>query len=136
MNANEPNAPTPALEQLGRYLLLKKLGQGGMGTVYLAEDCQLGRRVAIKVPRLSTPDDIQRFHREARVAAAVDHPNVCPVLDIGEIDGIHYLIMPFLEGVLLSSLVEARHEPTRQPQAALDAGQPEAPRVRPGHRDL
>src|SRR5262245_49637695 len=100
--------PTELPPQFGRYRVLQKLGAGGMGTVYLAEDCQLARRVAIKVPRLTTPDDIQRFQREARVAAAVDHPNVCPVLDIGEIDGIHYLIMPFLEGVLLSSLVEAR----------------------------
>src|SRR5262249_15634155 len=107
--------PTELPPQFGRYRILKKLGAGGMGTVYLAEDGQLGRQVALKVPRLHSPDDIQRSHREARVAAAVNHPNVCPVLDIGEHDGIHFLTMPYLEGVLLSSLVEAQQAlpPTR-----------------------
>jgi predicted Zn finger-like uncharacterized protein len=107
--------PTELPPQFGRYRILKKLGAGGMGTVYLAEDGQLGRQVALKVPRLNSPDDIQRFHREARVAAAVNHPNVCPVLDIAEHDGIHFLTMPYLEGVLLSSLVEAQQAlpPTR-----------------------
>src|SRR5439155_11494642 len=92
--------------QVGRYRILNKLGQGGMGVVYLAEDALLGRRVAVKVPLLQSDEDIQRFTREARVAAGIDHPNICPVHDIGQIDGIHYLIMPFIEGKSLSDLAD------------------------------
>src|SRR5262249_50453141 len=97
-------------ERFGRYRILKKLGAGGMGAVYLAEDAQLGRRVALKVPCFSPEDGptvVERFHREARVAAGIDHPNICPVYDIGEVDGVYYLTMPFIEGTPLSKKVEA-----------------------------
>jgi len=101
------SASVPA--QLGRYRILSKLGEGGMGTVYLAEDTRLSRRVAVKVPHFSAADDpsiIERFHREARTAAAIDHPNICPVHDAGEVDGFHFLVMPFIEGTPLSQLVD------------------------------
>jgi serine/threonine protein kinase len=95
----------------GRYRILQKIGQGGMGAVYLAEDTQLGRRVALKVPHF-TPEDgpivIERFHREARVAAAIEHPNICPVYDIGEVNGTHYLTMPFIDGTPLSQKVDGK----------------------------
>jgi serine/threonine protein kinase/formylglycine-generating enzyme required for sulfatase activity len=97
-------------QQLGRYRILKRLGAGGMGAVYLAEDTELDRRVAVKVPHFGPEDGpqvIERFRREARIAAAIVHPNLCPVYDVGQIDGIHYLTMPFIEGVPLTQLVNA-----------------------------
>jgi hypothetical protein len=94
----------------GRYRLLKVLGHGGMGTVYLAEDSQLGRQVALKVPRLErdggTGELVQRFYREARIAATFHHPNLCPVYDVGQVDGVHYLTMPLCQGELLSDWLQ------------------------------
>jgi formylglycine-generating enzyme required for sulfatase activity/serine/threonine protein kinase len=94
--------------QFGRYRILKKVGEGGMGAVYLAEDSVLGRRVALKVPRFSTddgPEIIERFYREARIAAAIEHPNLCAVYDVGQIEGVHYLSMPFIEGITLARCI-------------------------------
>jgi eukaryotic-like serine/threonine-protein kinase len=93
--------------QLGRYRLLDTIGEGTMGTVYLAEDSTLGRQVALKVPHLDPRDDraLRRFYREARTAAAIEHPNLCPVYDVGEADGLPYLTMPHLDGPALSELV-------------------------------
>src|SRR5262245_2187581 len=70
--------PVSLPEQFGRYRILKKLGGGGMGTVYLAEDTELGRKVALKVPHFTAEDAvaIERFRREARIAAGTDHPNL------------------------------------------------------------
>src|SRR5438034_176055 len=96
--------------RFGRYHILKKLGAGGMGVVYLAEDTRLSRRVALKVPHFSAadaPQVIERFYREARVAAGIDHPHICPVYDVGEIDGILYLTMPFIEGTPLTHQVDS-----------------------------
>ncbi len=100
--------PLPA--ELGRYRLLSKLGQGGMGAVYLAEDTRLRRKVAIKVPHFSDADGpsvIDRFYREARIAAGIEHPNLCPVHDVGEVGGTHFLSMPYVEGTPLGRLVNA-----------------------------
>src|SRR5262245_22792636 len=94
-------------QQFGRYRILGKLGEGGMGTVYLAEDTQLERRGALKVPHAdeeAAPIVLERFRREARVAASIHHPNLCPVHDVGEIGGVHYLVMPYIEGTPLSRL--------------------------------
>ncbi len=81
-----------------------------MGSVYLAHDGQLDRSVALKVPHF-TPEDgpeiLDRFYREARSAATLDHPNVCPIYDVGQIDGHHYVSMAFVEGRPLADLVEA-----------------------------
>jgi serine/threonine protein kinase len=92
-------------EVFGRYRITRLLGQGGMGAVYLARDTHLEREVALKVPRLGEDADtmtIARFYREARVAATFVHPQLCPVYEVGQIDGIHYLTMPYLKGELLS----------------------------------
>jgi formylglycine-generating enzyme required for sulfatase activity/serine/threonine protein kinase len=92
-------------ESLGRYRIVRLLGRGGMGAVYLAHDTRLDRRVALKIPYFGPadgPQAVQRFEREARAAANLDHPNLCPVYDVGEIDGIHYLTMPYIEGKPLS----------------------------------
>src|SRR5947199_1466441 len=96
-------------ERFGRYRILKKLGAGGMGAVYLAEDTRLGRRVALKVPHFTAEDGpavVQRFQREARLAARIDHPALCPVHDVGEAGGVYFFTMPFVEGTPLSHLID------------------------------
>jgi eukaryotic-like serine/threonine-protein kinase len=92
--------------RLGRYRILHRLGQGGMGIVFAAEDESLGRRVAVKT--ISEPDDSarKRFRREARAAARVNHPNVCQVYEIGEDSGQLYIAMELLEGETLSSRLQ------------------------------
>ncbi len=94
--------------QFGRYRIIRAVGQGAMGTVYLAEDTQLDRQVALKTPQFS-PDTEQeslaRFYREARAAAAFRHPRICPVYDVGEIDGRHYISMAYIDGRPLSAFV-------------------------------
>jgi predicted Ser/Thr protein kinase len=109
-------------ERFGRYRILRKLGRGGMGAVYLAEDTQLGRPVALKVPHFSPadgPEVLERFFREARAAAAIRHPHICPVYDVGQIDGIHYLTMAYIDGPPLSDLIEGRGLLPQAPAAAL-----------------
>lgn len=91
--------------KFGRYVIEQTLGRGGMGTVYAALDSQLGRRVALKVPHFGPEDDGSmraRFYREARAAATLHHPNLCPVHDVGEVDGVHYLTMALVHGTPLS----------------------------------
>ncbi|HEV3118281.1 MAG TPA: serine/threonine-protein kinase, partial [Gemmataceae bacterium] len=95
-------------EQFGRYRMLKTLGEGGMGSVYLAHDTQLDRQVALKVPHFRPEDGrsaLERFKREARAAAALIHPNICPVYDVGETNGMPYLTMGFIEGRTLAELL-------------------------------
>lgn len=92
----------------GRYLIIRRLGQGGMGAVYLALDSSLNRQVALKIPLLSSsagPEVLERFYREARAAAALDHPNLCPVHDIGELDGAPFLTMAYIDGKPLSEMI-------------------------------
>ena len=102
---------TPQIpETFGRYRVLKTLGHGAMGAVYLAQDQQLGRPVALKIPKFNTTDTsgtLERFYREARSAALLRHPNICPVFDVGEIEGQHYISMAFIEGQPLSDLIRA-----------------------------
>ena len=89
---------------VGRYRLLREIGGGGMGTVYEAEDTQLGRRVAVKLlpPEYSRDRRAkERFLREARAAAAVDHPNLCTVHDAGESEGRLYIVLSYYEGETL-----------------------------------
>ena len=106
--SNAPGGtPTPVPDMFGRYRILRTLGQGGMGTVYLALDTQLDRQVALKVPQFnqqSGGEGLERFFREARVMASLRHPNLCPVYDVGEIDGVYYLTMAFVDGRPLSDL--------------------------------
>ncbi|QEH32060.1 Serine/threonine-protein kinase PknB [Aquisphaera giovannonii] len=118
-----PASGSPRLDDgssFGRYRIVRCLGQGGMGSVYLAHDTQLERPVALKIPRLAErdgPEAIERFRREALAAAALDHPNLCPVYDVGEVDGSPYLTMAYIEGRPLSDLVD-RPEPVTPRQAA------------------
>jgi len=126
--ANSDNAPTVALDvnttatlvtfleipddalpaNFGRFELRKVVGRGGFGTVYRAYDKQLEREVAVKIPRrgaLETPDQINRFFREARSGGKLSHPNICPIHDVGEFQGNHFIVMGFIEGTTLSQLV-------------------------------
>lgn len=94
--------------EFGRYHVLKTLGSGGMGCVFLAEDTKLERRVALKLPHLHADPNSQtvaRFYQEARAAATIHHPNLCAVYDVGEVQGRHYLSMEYIEGETLSSRI-------------------------------
>jgi serine/threonine protein kinase len=109
--------PEPLPRPFGRYRLLKRLGEGGMGSVYLAEDTALVRRVALKIPLFGPADDAEgreRFFREARAAATLDHPYLCPVYDVGEIDGQLYLTMAYIEGKSLAESLRGEGLPPRQ----------------------
>jgi len=97
---------------LGHYHIARQVGYGGMSTVFLAEDINLGRDVAVKVfwPRPGeTKDFLRRFSREARVLAQLDHPNILPVYDYGEQDGQAYLVMPYMSGGSLKDMLKVRH---------------------------
>lgn len=96
--------------EFGRYRILSTIGEGGMGRVYLAHDTQLDRQVAMKVPHFRSGQDqsaLKRFLREARAAALLRHPNICPIYDVGEIDGTQFLTMAFIEGQPLSANTSA-----------------------------
>jgi serine/threonine protein kinase len=94
------------------YEVLGKLGQGGMGAIYKARHLRLNRVVALKVIRFGaeSAEQVERFYREARIAASFTHPNLCPVYDFDERGGVHYLTMPLLGGEPLSTFL-AREAP-------------------------
>lgn len=93
----------------GRYEFIRPIGKGAMGTVYLARDIKLDRQVALKVPQFSDEDSeesVERFYREARAMAMLRHPNLCPVFDVDDVDGIHYMTMAFIEGKTLAEMLQ------------------------------
>jgi eukaryotic-like serine/threonine-protein kinase len=95
----------------GRYRIIRKLGAGGMAEVYLAEDQELGRRVAIKIlnDRHAADDSfVERFRREAKNAAGLSHPNIVSIYDRGEAEGTYYIAMEFLDGRSLKELIVGR----------------------------
>ena len=95
----------------GRYHIARKLGGGGMADVYLAEDQELGRRVAIKMLHGRYANDeqfVERFRREATHAAGLSHPNIVSIFDRGEIDGTYYIVMEYVEGKTLKELIRSR----------------------------
>src|SRR5437588_4577927 len=105
----------------GRYRVMSRLGAGGMADVFLAEDQQLGRKVALKLLHrrfAEDPDFVERFRREAQAAAGLQHPNVVSVFDRGAYDGTYYIAMEYLPGRSLKQLI--RQEAPLDPLRAID----------------
>lgn len=133
-------------ESFGRYAIKKVLGQGAMGAVYLARDTQLDRDVALKIPKFrdgNGVDDeelLERFYREARASATLRSPNICPVHDVGEINGQHYITMAYIEGRPLKDFTRSKKSHSEKQIATtirkLALGLSEAHAIGVIHRDL
>src|SRR5438552_3536383 len=103
--------------KLGRYEIRSKIGEGGMGEVYLARDTQLDRLVAVKILPAQIALDQQRLHRflqEARAAAALSHPNIAHIYEIGEAGGGYFIAMEFVEGTSLDRKIAGRPLPVSE----------------------
>ncbi len=96
-----------------RYRVERNIGSGGMATVYLAEDLRHHRQVAVKVLRSEVGNQVgvDRFLREIRIAANLSHPNILPLFDSGEADGLLYYVMPYIEGKSLADRMEVEGVP-------------------------
>lgn len=110
-SSSEPHENTLAGRTLSHYQVVSLLGAGGMGEVYLGRDPRLDRTVAIKIlpgDLAGDPERMQRFEREARAASALNHPNVATIYDVGESDGLHFIVMEHVEGETVAARVAGR----------------------------
>src|SRR2546429_4185019 len=101
--------PLSSGTRLGRYEIRSKIGAGGMGEVYLAEDSQLHRKVALKIlpaELTQNKDRLRRFELEAQSAAALNHPHIAHIYEIGKADGVHFIAMEFVDGLTLRQLID------------------------------
>ncbi|MBT7254834.1 MAG: Hsp70 family protein [Planctomycetaceae bacterium] len=107
--AERDDEASPRLPVLGDYVLLKKIGAGGMGTVFKARHSRMDRVVALKVlppNMMKHPEAVQRFRQEVKAAAQLFHPNIVTAFDAGEQSGVHFLVMEFVDGQALSAIVK------------------------------
>src|SRR5262245_47597345 len=105
---------------IGRYKVLEQIGTGGFGSVYLCEHLHMRRKVAVKILPLVRANDgtcLERFYREARAVAALNHPNIVRAYDVGQENNLHFLAMEYVEGVTLHELVS--HNGTLEPLQAV-----------------
>lgn len=108
--APETPAPADAMERLGNYELIRQVGRGGMGIVFLARDLRLNRQVALKLilaGKLASQLEIKRFLAEGEASARLDHPGIVPIYEIGSSEGRHFLVMKWVEGGTLASRLDA-----------------------------
>ena len=104
-------------EAISHYRILSKLGAGGMGEVYLAQDTKLDRKVALKIlpaDVAANRDRMERFVREAKAAAALNHPNIAHIYEIGEVDGLHFIAMEYIEGDTLREKIHRERTDLRK----------------------
>src|SRR5262245_55196050 len=120
--------------RLGDYVLVRQVGQGGMGVVYEAEQISLGRRVALKVLPFAAALDarqLQRFKNEATAAAQLHHTNIVPVFGVGCERGVHFYAMQFIEGQTLAAVIQGLREPQVAAEAPAEPKGPSAPSGEP-----
>jgi serine/threonine protein kinase len=119
-------------QTLSHYKILEKLGSGGMGDVYVAEDTKLHRKVALKIlsPEMASEERRHRFEREAQAVAALNHPNIVTVFSVEESDGVHFITMELVKGKTLTELISKKGLPLN---TFFDVAIPLADAVRAAH---